>query len=208
MTPDTAATILDLDRLQALSALAVASLWTPGPNNVMLAASGATFGLRRTVPHALGVALGFGAMVFLVALFLGELFRAVPVFATALKYVGAAVMLWLAWRVATAGRAQADKPSRARPFSFVEACAFQWINPKAWTIVMATAATFMTGAAPMLEAAALALVFSAIGLTSSHAWAGAGAALQRWLSTELRLRLFNGAMGALIALYVAMMLLE
>ncbi len=206
MTPD--GSIFELDRFLSLAAVAVAMLWTPGPNNIMLAASGATYGLRRTLPHAWGVALGFGAMFFVVALFLGELFKASQLFANALQYVGAAIMLWLAWRVGTAGRPEAKDPEASRPFTFLEAAAFQWVNPKAWTIVVAISATSIGSAAPVLEAGAVAGTFAVVGLTSSHGWAGLGASLQRWLSTDRRLAVFNGVMGLLIAAYVVAMLLE
>lgn len=199
--------VIEIDRLAALAGGALAALYTPGPNNMMLAASGATFGFRATMPHMWGVALGFAAMFFAVAVALGEVFQASPVLRESLKWGGAALMLWLAWRVATAGRAGPAR-ANARPFTFFEAAAFQWINPKAWTMAVATSAVFITGRAPVIEAAAAALVFCVLGLGSSHGWAGLGAALQRWLSTDLRLQLFNAVMGLLIVVYVAIMLLE
>lgn len=200
--------VFEAERLAALAGLAVAQLWTPGPNNLMLAASGATYGLRRTLPHILGVALGFAAMLMLIALILGEVFQSSALLRESLKWVGAALMLWLAWRVATAGRARRGDDAASRPFTFTEAAAFQWINPKAWSITAATSATFITGVAPVAEAAAMAGLYAVIGLTSAPAWAGFGAALQGWLSSESRLRVFNGVMGALIAAYVLVMIME
>ena len=183
--------------LIALTGFAFASTWTPGPNKVMLAASGATFGWRATLPHAMGVALGFPLMLFLIALGLGEVFQRSPALRTGLAWAGMAVMLWLAWRIATAGPSAGGR--RARPLSFLEASAFQWINPKAWVMAIGTAATYASGAAPVLEAAIAALVFVGSGLTSANGWAGFGAALGRVLGTGRRLRLFNAAMGALLA---------
>ncbi|MEO1121599.1 MAG: LysE family transporter, partial [Pseudomonadota bacterium] len=121
---------MEWERLLALAAFAFASTWTPGPNNIMLANSGATFGYRASQPHAFGVALGFPIMLFLIALGLGELFKASPVFRETLKWAGAALLLYLAWRIATAGRTKTA--GGGRPFTFVEAAGFQWINPKAW----------------------------------------------------------------------------
>jgi threonine/homoserine/homoserine lactone efflux protein len=186
------------DLLLALAALAFATTWTPGPNNMMLASSGATFGWRATWPHAFGVALGFPFMLFVVALGLGEAFQRSELLRETLRWAGVALLLWLGWRIATAGGAATR--GRARPFTFLEAAAFQWVNPKAWAMAVSTAAAFLSGAAPLREAAICAGVFVAAGLTSAHGWAGFGAALRRVLSTPLRLRLFNGAMGALIAL--------
>lgn len=188
---------MSAETLAALIAFAFAAVWTPGPNNMMLASSGATFGWRRTLPHAMGVALGFPLMVFLVAVGLGEVFRASALFREVLAWAGFAVMLWLAWRIATAGAAKGAR--RARPLSFVEASGFQWINPKAWVMAIGVSATYASGAAPLTEAALVAAVFVVAGLTSSQGWCLFGTAMGRLLGTGWRLRLFNGAMGALLA---------
>lgn len=185
------------ETLAALAGFALASTWTPGPNNMMLAASGATFGFRRTLPHALGVALGFPVMLFLIALGLGEVFQRVPAIGTTLAWVGCAVMLWLAWRIATAGAA--GSRVRPRPLNFIEASAFQWVNPKAWVMSIGVSATFATGAHPVLEAAIAAGVFVLSGLGSANGWAAFGAGIGRMLGTGWRLRAFNMAMGALLA---------
>ncbi len=189
---------MDADTLLALAGFAFASTWTPGPNNMMLASSGATYGWQRTLPHAMGVALGFPLMVFLIALGLGEVFETYPAFQTGVAWAGFAVMLYLAWRIGTAGRARADG-GRGRPLSFLEAAGFQWINPKAWVMAIGTAATYASGAAPLFEASIVAAVFCAAGLTSSQAWALFGAGLGQFLGDGLRLRIFNGAMGVLLA---------
>lgn len=192
--------------LAALAGFAFAATWTPGPNNMMLAASGATFGWRATLPHAMGVAVGFPVMLFAIALGLGELFRRSPEFRTGLAWAGMAVMLWLAWRIATAGPARGGR--RARPLTFLEASAFQWINPKAWVMAIGTAATYASGAAPVVEAGIAAGVFTVSGLTSAHGWAGFGAALGRILGAGWRLRAFNAAMGGLLALSAVWLVLD
>ncbi|MBK0400375.1 LysE family translocator [Limibaculum sp. M0105] len=181
----------------ALAGFALASTWTPGPNNMMLASSGATFGFRRTLPHALGVALGFPVMLFLIALGLGEAFKRAPAFGAALGWVGCGVMLWLAWRIATARAAGSRR--RPRPLSFAEASAFQWINPKAWVMSIGVSASFATGARPVLEAAVAAGIFVLSGLSSAPGWAAFGAGLGRLLGDGWRLRAFNIAMAALLA---------
>ncbi|MEO1199266.1 MAG: LysE family translocator [Pseudomonadota bacterium] len=197
----------DAATLTALIALAFAAVWTPGPNNIMLANSGATFGFGRTLPHALGVALGFPLMMFIIALGLGEVFRTYEGFRIALTWLGAALLLYLAWRIATAGRS-VDGVARGRPFTFVEAAGFQWINPKAWAMAISTAGTFVTGVAPVREALVCALVFVVAGMTSANSWAMFGAAIRSFLSTDLRLRVFNIIMGLLVASYVVFLFAE
>ena len=142
----------------SILAIALPSTLTPGPNNAMLASSGATFGLRCTVPHALGVALGFPLMLFLVGLFLGELFQRSAVLQQVLRWGGAALLLWVAWKIATSG-GLGGKGARARPLRFHEAVAFQWINPKAWAMAIGISAQFIGVDAPMRSALGLAAVF-------------------------------------------------
>lgn len=185
--------------LIALFGLAVAAAWTPGPNNLMLAASGVNFGLRRTVPHICGVAFGFPVMIFAVAVGVAGVFAASEIAREALRWVGAAVLLWFAWRIATAGRAKAG--DRSRPLSFIEAAGFQWINPKGWAMALATTAQFVTGENPVLEGAACAAAYMIAGLGSSIVWAAFGVGLRRFLSTDFRLHLFNGVMGLSLAAF-------
>lgn len=189
----------DVDTLAALAAFAFASTWTPGPNNMMLAASGASFGWRATLPHALGVALGFTLMVFLIALGLGEVFERSPALRTGLAWTGFAVMLWLAWRIAAADPTRPGA-GRPRPLRFHEAAAFQWVNPKAWAMAIAVSAAYVRGRNPVAEAAVVAGVFLAAGLTSSQAWAVFGAGMARVLGTPGRVHAFNRLMAALLAL--------
>jgi len=188
---------MPLDSLIQLMLFALASLYTPGPNNIMLASSGARFGIRRTLPHALGVAFGFPLMLFPMALGLGAVFEYSPGFREVLRIVGAVIMLWIGWKIATAGRARAVEAER--PFTFPMAAAFQWINPKAWAMAIAVVGGYMLGAAPLTEALVCAGVFAGLGLGSALIWTGAGAAIRRFLSTDLRIRVFNGTMGLLIA---------
>lgn len=193
------AAALSTQTLPALAAFALAAVWTPGPNNFLLASSGATFGLRRTLPHALGVAVGFPVMMFLVTLGLGEVFRTEPAVRAAVAWVGLVVMLWLAARLALQSGV-GGRPAAARPITFTGAALFQWVNPKAWVTAIAVAATYASGAAPRLEALIAAAVFLASGLSSAAGWAAAGASLGRFVGEGRRLRVFNVAMAALLAL--------
>src|SRR5262245_35169175 len=120
--------------LWALLVFVVVTLFTPGPNNAMLMASGLNFGFRRGLPHLWGVALGFAVMVLAVGLGLGALFAAYPAAYTVLKYVGAAYLLYLAWQIASASPHEEGGDPRGRPITFLEAAAFQWLNPKGWVM--------------------------------------------------------------------------
>lgn len=191
------------ETLTALLGIAFAAAWTPGPNNAMLASSGATFGFRRTAPHMMGVAFGFPVMMFAVALGLGELFRQSEALRDALRLAGAALLIWIAWRIAHAARPGSGGRA-ARPFSFLQAAAFQWVNPKGWAMCVAVVAQFVTGAAPVREALIASAAFLVAGLTSSASWAGFGSAIGRLLSTDGRLRAFNWLMAALVAASVAL----
>jgi threonine/homoserine/homoserine lactone efflux protein len=184
----------------------VAMLFSPGPNNVLLASSGARFGFWPSVPHLLGVALGFAVMLFAVALGLGEIFERSEVLREGLRWVGAAIMLWIGWKIATASRV--ENREAQKPWSFVQASGFQWINPKAWSICIAFAASFMTGTSPVIEALVCAVVVALIGIVSAAIWTGFGSALRRFLETDARLRAFNLAMGLLIALCAVFLIFD
>lgn len=198
---------MTLDILLSLIALSFAAAWTPGPNNALVAASGANFGMRRTLPHVLGIALGFPLMVLIVGLVLGELFQQSAMLREILRWGGAAVLLWVAWQIARTGGLGA-RGGAARPFTFVESAAFQWINPKGWVMAIAITAQFVQPERPLVTAGVVSGVFVAAGLTSAMGWAALGQALRIWLAVPARLRAFNIAMGALIALGVVGLLAD
>ncbi|PWE33272.1 hypothetical protein DDZ14_05655 [Maritimibacter sp. 55A14] len=187
---------MSYDLLLGLAAYAFVTSVTPGPNNLMLMASGANFGLRRTLPHLLGVSLGFVIMASALGAGLGPLFTGAPVLRNALKALALCYMLWLAWKIATATPPDPGAPP-GRPLSFLQAAAFQWVNPKAWAMALTALAAYAPGggAGGVLAVAA---VFGAVNLPSVTLWAGAGQGLARWLSTPRRLRRFNLAMAALL----------
>ena len=188
---------MPLEMFLNLIALAVAAAWTPGPNNALVATSGALFGMRRTWPHVLGIALGYALMVFIVGLGLGELFRQSALLREALRWAGAALLLWVAWKVATSGGLSLAR-SEPRPFTFWEAAGFQWLNPKGWAMAIAVTAQYITADRPFQSASIVAAVFIAAGIGSASTWALAGRQITRRLS-EPGMRRFNLAMGALIA---------
>jgi threonine/homoserine/homoserine lactone efflux protein len=184
------------DALLALAAFALVSSITPGPNNLMLMASGANFGFRRTVPHMLGIGIGFAVMIVLVGLGLVRIFDVFPVTHLILTIVGVAYLLWLAWKIAHAAAPDAAKTG-AQPFTFMQAALFQWVNPKAWQMAL----TAITLYAPDRSATAIlwvALVFALINLPSVSTWTVMGQQMRRVLSSPARLRAFNLSMAALL----------
>lgn len=185
-----------LATLPALAAFALVSSITPGPNNLMLMASGASFGLRRTLPHLLGVTLGFVVMLVLVGAGLIGLFDLWPASHTALKVVSLAYLVWLAWKIA-----RADDPgvreAGAQPMTFSQAALFQWVNPKAWTMAL-TAITVYAPERDLAAVLAIAVVFGLINLPSCGLWAVLGEGVGRWLGTPRRRRAFNWTMAGLL----------
>lgn len=192
-------------------AFAVATSATPGPNNAMLAASGANFGFRRTLPHILGVTVGFPLLVILVilvALGAGAVLRAWPGIDAALRWVGAAYLLSLAWRIATA-RPEIAGRRTARPLSFLQAAAFQWVNPKAWVIAASAVVTYTSGGPALpAQSAALALLFLIVTLPATSFWTGLGVGAGRLLRRQGALRAFNLAMAALLVVSLVPLLGE
>lgn len=198
---------MSFEILISLALITLAGSFTPGPNNALLAASGANFGLRRTLPHVAGITVGFPVMALVVGILLGELFQHNALFRELVRWIGAALLLWVAWQIARHG-GLARAGERARPFSMVESAAFQWINPKAWVMAIAITAQFIDPMSPWTSALMVAMVLAATALCSAIVWAGAGQLLARWLSDPLRLRLFNLSMAALITAGVAAMVIQ
>lgn len=163
----------------------------------MLLASGANFGVRRSVPHMLGISVGHSFMVVIVGLFLLGVFEALPWLHGLLTALSVLYLLWLAWRIATA--VPKEGASRARPFTFWQAAAFQWVNPKAWVMAIG-AITLYAGEGGPAAILAVALVFAATNLPSISVWTVLGQELRRFLTSPARLRAFNWTMAGLLVL--------
>jgi threonine/homoserine/homoserine lactone efflux protein len=189
---------MSFESLFALIGFAFVTSVTPGPNNMMLIASGANFGFRRTIPHMLGISIGHLAMTLIVGLGLAGLVHQEPRVLTALKWVSVAYLLWLAWKLANATAPQ-GATGQGRPMTFLGAAAFQWVNPKAWTMSLGAVATYAPEATP-LNVAIIAAVFAAINLPSVSVWTLAGEQLRQFLTSPARLRAFNYTMAALLVL--------
>jgi threonine/homoserine/homoserine lactone efflux protein len=187
------------DLLLALALFAFVSSITPGPNNTMLMASGANFGLRRTAPHLMGVVLGFPVLLVCIGLGLGGLFHAYPALHQVLKYVGGAYMLFLAWKLATAKGISGGKAS-GRPQTFWQAAAFQWVNPKAWAMGVGAITTYVPVDHPIANLMVVAFIFMVVNGPCVFAWATSGAALRRFLDKPRVLTAFNWTMAGLLVL--------
>lgn len=186
--------------LGPLIVFAAAMCLTPGPNVVMVTASAASFGFRRTIPQMLGITAGFGFMIMAAGFGLAGLFHAEPRLHTVLKYAGAIYLLYLAWRIARADAASSDS-TRAKPINFVEAVLFTWINPKGWvTAVGALAAYTTVGGNVVLETSVIASVLAVACFASVVIWAGFGAAIARILGSPRARIAFNWSMAGLLVL--------
>ena len=191
----------------SLAMFAFVSSITPGPNNAMLLASGANFGFRASLPHAAGVLFGFLGLVAICGLGLGGVFRTYPVLHLALKWGGAAYLLYLALKIARS-RAIGTGAVGARPMTFLQAVAFQFVNPKGWAMALGTVATYLPSGFSLIDLAIAVLIFGALNGPSILTWMGAGVGLRRVLERPSVLRAFNIGMGALLALSVVLILVE
>ena len=186
------------DILIALITFAFVSSVTPGPNNLMLMASGANYGFRRTLPHMVGISFGHAFMVVAVGVVLLDIFARFPVLNIVLKVLSAGYMLWLAWKIATAVPPEA-KAVAGKPFTFLQAAAFQWVNPKAWFMaITAISAYAPQDRGALAGAAVVALVFAATNWPAISLWAWMGVQVRRFLGTAGRLRAFNIIMAVLL----------
>ncbi|MEM9148238.1 MAG: LysE family translocator [Pseudomonadota bacterium] len=187
---------LSADALGALILFAAVTTFTPGPNTLMLMASGANFGVRRTVPHMLGILIGFAVMILLVGIGVMGVFEAFPEAETALKVASVAYLLWLAWKIANAAPPQ-EGAAAGQPMTFLQAALFQWVNPKAWSMALSAIAVYAPSRS-LAAVALVALVFALVTLPAVGCWSAAGQQMRRWLAKPGRLRLFNRTMALLL----------
>jgi threonine/homoserine/homoserine lactone efflux protein len=191
---------MPLDTIIAFLGFAFASSVTPGPNNMMLVASGVNFGVRRTLWHVAGINVGFPVMLLLTGLGLGQVFQRYPMIYTLMKVVGILYMLWLAWKIATSGPVKEGRAAAGKPMTFWQAAAFQWVNPKAWAMVMGAIAAYTVPENFVGSLLIITAIYALVGTPGSLVWAMFGAALRNWLRDPVKVRWFNLAMAALLVL--------
>ena len=195
------------DVLAAMTAFCFVSGVTPGPNNLMLMTSGVNFGFRRTLPHLVGVVLGFSLMVALIGFGLDAIFSRFPALLPAMRWLGAAYMLWLAWKIANAGPVRGGERHGA-PLGFFGAAAFQWINPKGWVIAISALTAYAVVDDYARNVAIVALTYLLVGLPSSGVWALLGSSMRRTLADPRVARWFNWTMAALLAASIVTVFVE
>jgi threonine/homoserine/homoserine lactone efflux protein len=198
---------MSLEVFLALASFAFVTAFTPGPNNIVLTASAANFGFVRSIPHMLGILLGFLVLIAAAGLGVGALVAAFEQSQTVLKVVGAAYMLWLAWKVANAGARRDSGDADARPLTFLQAFAFQWVNPKGVVTALSAVALYVSAARPTVDLLIVLAVFCVATAGSALFWSLFGVALSRLLRDERRARIFNICMALLLVASIVPMVL-
>jgi len=196
---------MPLDVLLALTLFTFVTAFTPGPNNIMVTASGVNFGFARTIPHMAGITIGFMVMVAACAAGLGAVFAAVPSLQLALKIVGSLYMLWLAWKVANARPASDEPDDLAKPLTFFQGAAFQWVNPKAVVISLTAISIYVRPDHRVTDIVILLAMFGVFTALTVVTWTGFGVALRSVLRDPRRARIFNVVMALLLVASIAPM---
>lgn len=190
---------MTFDVMMALALFAFVSSITPGPNNLMLMTSGVNFGIKLTMPHLFGVAIGFTLMIVLVGVGIVQLFDAWPLSYSLLKVCSIIYLLYLAFKIATSKTVRGQEGTTAKPMTFLQAAMFQWVNPKAWTMAL-TAVSVYSPTSNLIAIVVVALVFGSINFPCIGVWAIAGDKLQSTLNQPKYLIRFNRFMALLLVL--------
>jgi len=188
--------------LSAAMTFALVMSITPGPNNTMLLASGVNFGFRRTLPHMLGITCGRTIMMVAIALGLGQVFARAPALYSAMEVLSVVYLIYLAWKIAASRSLSVDAANK-RPMTFLQAAAFQWVNPKAWMMVVTGVTAFHVNDNLLVNALTLAVAFAIVNLPSISIWAAFGLGVRRFLAGPTALRAFNWTMAALLIASIA-----
>ncbi|WP_095080069.1 LysE family translocator [Pseudomonas sp. Irchel s3h17] len=199
---------LSLDLLLGFALFALVTSITPGPNNTMLLASGVNFGFNRSIPHMLGITCGFFSLVLAVGFGLGAVFQTYPLLYSVLRFIGAAYLLYLAWKIAHSGPVSDTGHDQARPISYLGAAAFQWVNPKAWIMAIGAISTYTPLQGYFTNVIVIAAVFALINLPSVSLWVVCGSLLRNVLRDRRWLRVFNWGMALLLVASLYPMLQE
>ena len=189
---------MSIEIFSALLVFAFVSSVTPGPNNLMLLASGVNFGFRRSLPHMFGIGFGFCFLILMIGLGLGTVLERFPHAYLGLKIAGGAYMLYLAWKIALSRSIGEAKGQEATPMTFWQGAAFQFVNPKAWVMAITGIATYTTHDRYYFTVFLVSAAFTLVNIPSISVWAAFGTMLRDWLSDPLRLKWFNMIMALLL----------
>ena len=187
---------MTIEHFSALFTFALVTVCTPGPNNLMLMASGANFGFRRTLPHMLGIGIGFPTMIFLVGIGVMQIFDLWPLSYTILKVFSVLYLLYLAWKIANAAPPK-DAKADGKPLTFLQSAAFQWVNPKAWSMALSAITLYASGR-DLTAVLWVAGVYVSVSFLSTTGWTILGQQMRRILTNPVRLRVFNAVMALLL----------
>lgn len=196
--------------LLSIATFTLSTVSTPGPNNIMLLSSGLTFGYKKTIPHISGIIFGFPIMVLLVGLGLGALFEKFPQIFSILKIVGILYLFWMAYKIANNKSSyEVDEKSDSKPFSFIQAALFQWVNPKAWIMAVTSISIFITSSEnSFMQVLVVAFIYFLSSIFSSNTWAYGGVFLKRFIKDEKSVQKLNIAMAILLVLSVLPIIFE
>ena len=195
--------IYSFTMLLSILSFSSATFFSPGPNNLMLLSSGLTFGYKQTIPHILGIVIGFPLMVVAVGLGVGTLFKLFPLAYTILKIIGTLYLLWMAWKIATSKGKLSSQSKTAKPFSFIQSALFQWVNPKAWIIAITAISSFTTpNKYVFIQVLIIAFIYFIVAIFSTNLWTLGGFFLKKFIRNEKYLTIFNISMAILILVSV------
>ena len=191
---------ISYDLVLAMVLFAFVTSVTPGPNNMMLLASGVNYGFRLTLPHMFGISIGHCVMLVFVGIGFGELLLRFPFIYIAIKVLGFVYMLYLAWTIATSNSnpAEGNVDNNSKPLSFIGAVAFQWVNPKAWVMAIGFFSNYITKEAGIETIVRCSLLFSIVNLPSIAVWALLGSRMRKLFAIKAYAQIFNVTMAALI----------
>lgn len=200
----------NLAMLLSIATFTLSTVLSPGPNNIMLLSSGLTFGYKRTIPHMLGIMLGFPFMVLLVGLGLGIVFEKLPFILSILKIIGVAYLFWMAYKIANNSSSFDIKENEnSKPFTFLQSAAFQWVNPKAWVMAITAISIFVTSKDDaILQVVIISFIYMLSGFVSTNAWTSGGVVLKRFIKSQSSVKKFNITMAILLIVSVLAMIFE
>ena len=200
--------MFDPELMAAFTLFTVVAAITPGPNNLMVLASGVNFGWRKSIPHVLGVVAGFPSVAIILAIGLGDVLEANPDIHRFVRWPGVLFILYLAWNIATA-RDIGSAPLRSRPLTFIEAWLFQWINPKAVVVILSTFVVYTSSEYPIFgQVMVIALVYAISAAGATMTWLFLGVNLKKILKKSSHLRWFNLTMALLLIVAVLPIIFE
>jgi len=184
--------------LFSIATFTLSTVLSPGPNNIMLLSSGLTFGYKKTIPHMLGIILGFPFMVLLIGLGLGFVFESYLFIFIALKYIGILYLFWMAYKIAN-NASRLDTTNNSKPFTFIQSAIFQWLNPKAWIMAVTSTSVFVTSSIYAYEQVfIIAFIYLLSGLVSTNGWTLGGVVLKKFIKDEKMIKIFNITMAILL----------